>query len=117
MDFTIIYLEQKDIQESAEVHLPVLPGTLQMQRQRHLACVVKLQWQRHLCLCCQMAQIVSNTTTRKLNVGVKNVNAALKLNIAEDIDLGTSRPIRTVLCFHNDDYRDDSDDQSLPKNS
>ena len=65
---------QKDIQESAEVHLPVLLGTLQM------------QWQRHLGLCCQMAQIVSNTTTRKLNIGVKNVNAALKLNIAKDIE-------------------------------
>ena len=36
--------------------------------------------------CCQMAQIVSNTTTRKLNIGVKNVNAALKLNIAKDIE-------------------------------
>ena len=70
----IIYLEQKDIQESAEVHLPVLLGTLQM------------QWQRHLRLCCQMAQIVSNTTTRKLNIGVKNVNTALRLNIAEDIE-------------------------------
>ena len=30
-----------------------------------------MQWQRHLCLCCQMAQTGSKTTTRKLNIGVK----------------------------------------------
>ena len=61
-----------------------------------------MQWQRHLRLCCQMTQIVSNTTrtTRKLNIGVKNVNAALKLNMAEDIKSDSDS-----FSFDNDDCR------------
>ena len=63
----IIYLKKKDIQKKQrssenprhfEDNLLVLLGTLQM------------QWQRHLCLCCQMTQVVSKTTTQKLNIGV-----------------------------------------------
>ena len=39
--------------------------------------------QRHLRLCCQIAQIVSNTTTLKLNMELKNVNTVLKLKMAD----------------------------------
>ena len=61
-----------------------------------------------------MAQIVSNTTTRKLNIGVKNVNTALKLNMAdtrvEDIESDSDSS-----SFDNDDYSDDSDDNHYQK--
>ena len=39
--------------------------------------------QRHFRLCCQIAQIVSNTTTPKLNMELKNVNIVLNLNMAD----------------------------------
>ena len=61
-----------------------------------------------------MAQIVLNTTTWKLNIGVKNVNTALKLNMAdtrvEDIESDSDSS-----SFDNDDYSDDSDDNHYQK--
>ena len=75
---------------------------------------LQMQLQRHLRLCYQTAQIVSNTMTRKLNIGVKNVNTALKLNIAdtrvEDIESNSDS-----FSFDNDDYSDYSDDNHYQK--
>ena len=69
-----------------------------------------MQWQRHLRLCCQMAQIVSNTTMQKLNMELKNVNTVLKVNMAdtrvEDIESDSDSS-----SFDNDDFRDDSDNK------
>ena len=81
-----------------EDNLPVLLGTL------------KMQWQRHLHLCCQVAQVVSNSTTRNLNIGVKNINTAVKLNMAEDIESDSDSS-----SFDNDDYSDDSDNNHYQK--
>ena len=55
-----MFKNQKSVKSPrrSEDNLPLLLGTLQM------------HWQRHFRLCCQMAQIVSNTTTQKLNIGV-----------------------------------------------
>ena len=70
--------------------------------------------QRHLRQCCWMAQIVSNTTTRKLNMKLKNVNTVLNLNMAdtrvEDIESDSDSS-----SFDNDDFSDDSDDNHYQK--
>ena len=61
-----------------------------------------------------MAQIVSNTTTPKLNMELKNVNTVLKMNMAdtrvEDIE---SDPDSSS--FDNNDFSDDSDDNHYQK--
>ena len=58
-----------------------------------------------------MAQIVSNTTTQKLNIGVKNVNTALKADTrVEDIESDSD-----CSSIDNDDYSDDSDDNHYQK--
>ena len=72
-----------------EDNLPVLLGTLQMQWQRHLRKPVLSDGTN-----------CSNTTTQKLNIGVKTVNTALK---HIESDSGSSS-------FDNDDHSDDSDD-------
>ena len=51
-----------------------------------------------------MAQIVSNTTTPKLNMELKNVNTVLKVNMAD-----------TRVDNDNDDFSDDSDDNHYQK--
>ena len=70
--------------------------------------------QRHLRLCCQMTQIVSNTTTPKLNMELKNVNTVRKMNMAdtrvEDIESDSDSS-----SFDNDDYSDDSDNNHYQK--
>ena len=55
-----------------------------------------------------MAQIVLNTITRKLNIRVKNVNTALKLNMA-DTRVEDTESDSDSSSFDNDDYSDDSD--------
>ena len=59
-----------------------------------------------------MAQIVSNTTTPKLNMELKNVNTALKMNMAdtrvEDIESDSDSS-------SNNDFSDDSDDNHYQK--
>ena len=61
-----------------------------------------------------MAQIVSNTTTPKLNVELKNVNTVLKMNMAdtrvEDIESDS-----VSSSFDNNDFSDDSDDNHYQK--
>ena len=70
--------------------------------------------ERHLCLCCQMAQIVSNTTTRKLNMELKNVNTVLNLNMA-DTHVEDIKSDSDSSSFDNDDFSDDSDDNHSQK--
>ena len=60
------------------------------------------------------AQIVSNTTTQKLNIGVKNVNTALKLNKA-DTCLEDIKSDLDSYSFDNDDYNNNSDDNRYQK--
>ena len=105
---------KKDIQES-EVRW-IAPDTLRTTYQ----CCSELckrsgkDKQRHLRLCRQMAQIVSNTTTPKLNMELKNVNTVLKLNMAdtrvEDIESDSYSS-----GFDNDDFSDDSDNNHYQK--
>ena len=60
-----------------------------------------------------MAQIVSNTTTPKLNMKLKNVNTVLKLNMdtcVEDIESDSDSS-----SFDNDDFSDDSDNNHYQK--
>ena len=61
-----------------------------------------------------MAQIVSNTTTSKLNMELKNVNRVLKMNTAdtrvEDIESDSNSS-----SFDNNDFSDDSDDNHYQK--
>ena len=106
-------IREKDIQELEspvnsprhfEDNLPVLLGTLQMQWQR----------QAKTCLCRQMAQIVSNTTTPMLNIELKNVNTVLKLNMA-DTHVEDIKSNSVSSSFDNDDFSDDSDDNHYQK--
>ena len=80
-------------------------------RTSYLCCSGKDK-QRHLHLCCQMARIVSNTTTLKLNMELKNINTALKMNMAdtsvEDIESDSDSS-------SNNDFSDDSDDNHYQK--
>ena len=61
-----------------------------------------------------MAQIVSNTTTPKLNMELKNVNTVLKMDMAdtrvEDIESDSDSP-----SFDNNDFSDYSDDNHYQK--
>ena len=64
--------------------------------------------------CCQMAQIVSNTTTRKFNMELQSVYTVLNLNMAdtrvEDIESDSDSS-----SFDNDDFSDDSDNNHYQK--
>ena len=61
-----------------------------------------------------MAQIVSNTTTPKLNMELKNVSTVLKLNMA-DIRVEDIESDSDSSSFDNDDFSDDSDDNHHQK--
>ena len=61
-----------------------------------------------------MAQIVSNTTTPKLNMKLKNVNTVLKLNMA-DTRVKNIESDSDSSTFDNDDFSDDSDDNHYQK--
>ena len=61
-----------------------------------------------------MTQIVSNTTTGKLNIGVKNVDTVLKLNIA-DTHVENIESDSDSSHFDNDDFSDDSDNNHYQK--
>ena len=61
-----------------------------------------------------MAQIVSNTTTPKLNMELKNVNTVLKLNMA-DTRVKDIESDSYSSSFDNDDFSDDSDNNHYQK--
>ena len=76
-----------------------------------------MQWQRQaktLTPVLSDGTNVSNTTTPKLNMELKNVNTVRKLNMAdtrvEDIEFNSDSS-----SFDNDDFSDDSDDNHYQK--